>query len=564
MKIFSIPLNPKLSAVEFKKFYDFVGEYKDYIYDIYFTSRVPPFIQDAMGDIFDQSQAIDLIKNALPLQDNFGIPLSATFNNIEIPPTDEMLDIWIQHFKPSYDAGIKTVTLPHTIWMMSGKIQKAYPDLFVKNTILRNVQRANEVVKLVEAGFSYINLDRDLMRDRETLLEIKRAKEYCIKKYGRDIKISLLANEGCWGNCPVQDEHFQFNNTRLNIKAPTYFMTQLSKVTCPTWDRDEPGHVLKKANFPPWREDWVEFINELGIDVVKMHGREHAPRLFETLDIIKNFAEGKELLWDSFEEYSSDMAIDGSPINAWRSKIKTCKFDCWDCNYCGDVVLAKSKNRFVEQIKESLRKAEISESKLTQEILDIAGLTSNKVKHFMNNLVDMSDSRYLEVGTFQGAVFTAAITGNNHIAATAIDNFQTDNISPMREVEGWTSLMSPVKIALNKNIAKTGYKNYKIVDKDAFTVTQDDLTFKASILFYDGDHSLDSQVSFISYYKDLCDEVFILVVDDWNWHQVETGTREGIKSANLKVKYEYEIKTKGEDPEDFWNGLGIFVLEKIK
>ena len=209
---------------QFTKFYDEVAKYKDYIYDIYFTSRVPPFVQDAMGDVFDGNQASDLIHNAMIFQTQLGIPLSATFNNIECPPREDMLDMWIKNFRPLYDSGIRTVTLPHTIWLLSGKIQREYPELFIKNTILRNVQRPNELVELVKAGFSYINLDRDLMRDRERLLEMKRAKEYCIKEYGRDVKVSLLANEHCWGNCPVQDEHFQYNNTRrtpyeLNFKT---------------------------------------------------------------------------------------------------------------------------------------------------------------------------------------------------------------------------------------------------------------------------------------------------------------------------------------------------------
>lgn len=562
MKIFSIPLNPKLTEEEFKKFYHAVERNKDYIYDIYFTARIPPFIQDAMGDVFDQSQALDVIQNALVFQDVLGIPLSATFNNIEIPPTQEFLDMWIEHFRPLYDRGIRTVTLPHTIWMMSGKIQKAFPELYVKNTILRNVQRANEVVKLVEAGFSYINLDRDLMRDRERLLEIKRAKEYCIEKYGRDIKISLLTNEGCWGNCPVQDEHFQYNNTRVAAKTPTYFMTQLSKVTCPAWDRDDPGYELKKANLPPWREDWLEFIEELGIDVFKMHGREHAPRLFETMQLIDNFREGKDLLFPNFEEYIEDMSIAGSPINAWREKIKSCKFDCWDCNYCNKVVVSKSKNRFIEKVKESLSNAEQGKSKLTNEVLAVQGLTSNKVKHFVNNLVDMADTRYLEVGIFQGAILTAALQGNNHITVVGVDNFKTPNIQPMREMEEWVSTPDPVQIQLRKNLALTGQNNFKIVNKDFLSVTQDDLPFKASIVFYDGDHELEMQEKFIEHYKNLVDDIFILVVDDWNWSQVEHGIRNGIEKFGLKVKYEYELKTQGEDPKDFWNGLGIFVLEK--
>jgi hypothetical protein len=561
MKIFSIPLNPKLSPEEFDRFYKLVETYKDHIYDIYFTTRIPPFINDAMGDVFDPQQSVDIMENSFILQDTLGIPLSATFNNIEVPPTMEFLDMWIVNFKPLYDRGIRTVTLPHTIWMLSGKIQKAYPDLFVKNTILRNVQRANELVKLVEAGFSYINLDRDLMRDHNALREIKKAKEYCIQKFGRDIKVSLLANEGCWGNCSVQDEHFQFNNTRPSVKAPTYFMTQLSKVSCPQWDRDDPGHVLKKADFPPWREDWLEFINELGIDVIKMHGREHAPRLFETMQIIENFANGKETVWNTFDSYVEEMKIDGSPINVWRQKIKTCKFDCWDCNYCNKVVASKSSHRYVDQIRLSLNNADAGKSKLTQEVLDIPGLTSHKVKHFINNLADMVDTRYLEIGAFQGAVFASAIQGNQ-IAAVAVDNFSTPEIEPMREVEGWVSTPGPTKATLNKNIHSTGFKGAKVLDKDFLEVTQDDLPFKTSILFYDGDHSLEAHVNAIKHYYDLCDEVFILVVDDWNWQQAQEGTRQGIKETGLKIKYENAILTQGEDPNDYWNGLGIFVLAK--
>jgi len=231
--MFSLPLNPKLDFNEFNDFVNFCKYYKKYITDIYVTIRIPPFVQDAMGDVFDQEQANIAFTNAMVVQSQTGIPVSATFNNIDIPPTEENLDIWIAHFKHIYDAGIRTVTLPHTIWMLSGKIQKKFPDLYIKNTILRNVQRPNELVELVKAGFSYINLDRDLMRDTQTLLKIKEAKEYCIKKYNRDIKVSILANEGCWGNCVVQDEHFQYNSSRSDFSTPTYFMTNLSKYTCP-------------------------------------------------------------------------------------------------------------------------------------------------------------------------------------------------------------------------------------------------------------------------------------------------------------------------------------------
>ena len=58
------------------------------------------------------------------------------------------------------------------------------------------------------------------------------------------------------------------------------------------------------------------------------------------------------------------------------------------------------------------------------------------------------------------------------------------------------------------------------------------------------------------------DPIFVYIVDDWNWLQVEQGTLEGIRNKKFKIKHQKIINTKGEDPNDYWNGLGIFVLEK--
>lgn len=85
MKIFSIPLNPKLTEQQFNQFLQFCKEYKDYIYDIYFTCRIAPFLQDAMGDIFIQTEDnLFAIETALFIQKETGIPVSATFNNLEV------------------------------------------------------------------------------------------------------------------------------------------------------------------------------------------------------------------------------------------------------------------------------------------------------------------------------------------------------------------------------------------------------------------------------------------------------------------------------------------------
>ena len=562
MQNFSIPLNPKLDYESFtNRFIPFLDKHKKYIYDVYFTCRIPPFGQDAMGDVFHQGDWGAINQNALEIQNNLGIPISATFNNINVPPTSENLRTWIQNFAPLYEQGVRIATLPHTIWMMQGVIQKQFPELKVKNTILRNVQRANEVVKLAEAGFYYVNLDRDLMRDKDRLLEIKEAKEYVRKNICPDFKVSLLANEGCWGNCPVQDEHFEFNFARAESASPTYFMDPLSKPTCPRWDAIDPAASLKVANFTPWREDWIELM-DCGIDVFKMHGRESAERLWETLDLVEKFASEQEILFDNFNEFIEVGDLENKPIKVWRDKIKNCKFNCWKCHYCEDVVSAKTKNKFVTAVNTAFEKSMDNQSKCSDFTLNIEGLTSNKVKHFLNNLGEAKDVRYLEVGTWHGATFCSAIEGNN-IQALCIDSWHTNHIEPMRNVEGWESKEgNPLKIFQSNLMQVKGVNKVLGYNEPVESLDLTKIPHTSNIVFYDGDHTYEQTKNFLDRYYDKFEETMVLVVDDWNWTQIQEATNKHIEEKEYKVLYTKEIKTTGEDPNDYWNGLGVFVLRK--
>ena len=104
-RVFSLPINPKLSE-EFvtTTFLPFLKEYREYILDLYFTCRIPPFDQDAMGDCFSINEA--LIDSAIYISNESDIPLSATFNNIWVRPDQKNLDLWIKEFAPIYNSGV--------------------------------------------------------------------------------------------------------------------------------------------------------------------------------------------------------------------------------------------------------------------------------------------------------------------------------------------------------------------------------------------------------------------------------------------------------------------------
>ncbi len=546
-KIFSIPLNPKLTEFQFNDFKEFLEEHKDYIYDIYFTCRMPPFMQDAMGDVFmTEEDHFGALDNAIGLSKSTGIPLSATFNNTLVRPTQQNLDLFINNFKQVYSSGvIQSITIPHTHWVATGLIQQEFPELEIKNTILRNVTEPREVVALGEAGFNYVNLDRDLMRDYDKLKEMKRAKEYA------GVKLSLLANEGCIGNCPMMDEHYEFNNSRV-VPNAQYFADPISRVSCDKWDFEDPSTPLKTASFPPWREDWNELLEY--IDVVKMHGREAPARLNESMHIIKNYAAGTEILFDTFNEYIEDTNLKDAPIRIWRDKIKTCKFECWDCGYCDKVYEKKAGMKYDPKI--TLITKELVDSVQKNVDVPIPGLTAQRVINFINALAKESN-HYLEVGSFHGATACSALS-NNNIKITCIDNWQ----SAMQPHRDDLQLPENSKDEFIKNI-----KNFKgenpitIFDCDMFNANIDNIN-DIDLFFYDGDHEQDITRDAVIYFSKAFADTCICIFDDANFEGVVQGADEGIAQAGLKLLYEKKILNDIEDLSQWWNGLYITVVSK--
>ena len=543
--MFSIPLNPKLNQSQFNQFLNFARRNKHLIYDVYFTCRIAPFDQDAMGDVFVNDPQ-DMIENALIIQDELGIKVSATFNNLEVRPDQQNLDLWIKNFKPLYERGIRSCTLPHTHWVLTGKIQAEFPELLIKNTILRNLNTAGQVAKAAESGFHYINIDRALMRDTDTLERIRQVKE----KYG--VKIALLANEGCLGNCPVMEEHFQFNNTRKD--GPQYFTDPISRISCPKWDVLEPASSLKSATLPPWREDWEEMFKY--VDVLKMHGRESVIQMFSTMDIIDRYNQGKEILFDEFNDYLNDKNLEGKPIEAWRKFIKNCKFDCWDCNKCDKLFEAKNKNHTSEKVIKLVKTLAFHDNHVLPE-LEVEGLSSRRVQNLLTQIGDIS-TKYLEVGSYLGASGSAVLRSNVVEEATFVDHWK-DQVQPANGVV----MPSNNKQEFIENIKKfKSSRPLKVFDCDMLSVDKSEVK-GIDFFFYDGAHDFQSTSEAIRYYASTLANEAIIMVDDANWDGVVDGAEDGIEKAGLEVLFKKIWLNNEESKEQWWNGFFIAVVRKI-
>ena len=319
-----------------KNFIPFLEEYKEYIYDIYFTSNIPPFDNDAMnqaimmqdGKVQDvRKETIRVFNLMMKLQEETGIIVSATFNNITVEPTQENLDLFIRNLKPFYARGLRSMTIPHYHWMLQKQLQREFPQMKIKNTILRKVSKPQEYADNAEVGFDLINIDRYNIRDRENLKKLKKA--YDTYK----VPMSILVNEGCRGSCPAMNEHYEINCS-TTVKG-SYFEQPLGGNTCTHWSKTVPEYLLHVANMPMMREDFDEILEY--VQVLKLHGRGEVGLFHESLDIIKRYASNNPVMFKNLYETLDKKNIPQEKLRAWRQFTKNCKFECWDCKVCEDL-----------------------------------------------------------------------------------------------------------------------------------------------------------------------------------------------------------------------------------
>lgn len=204
-------------------------------------------------------------------------------------------------------------------------------------------------------------------------------------------------------------------------------------------------------------------------------------------------------------------------------------------------------NSLIQNIEDSLKKTDNYESKITDEILKMDGMSGKKTRHFYNNICSMNDTRYLEIGTWKGSSICSAMC-NNKMTCTAIDN--------------WSEFGGPKdEFIINFNKYK-GENNATFIEKDCWNIDVN-LLGKFNIYMYDGNHTETSHFQALNHYLNCLDNEFIYLVDDWNNETIRNGTLNSIKHKNLEILYQKEIYTESNSNLNDWhNGISIFVLKQ--
>jgi hypothetical protein len=213
------------------------------------------------------------------------------------------------------------------------------------------------------------------------------------------------------------------------------------------------------------------------------------------------------------------------------------------------------ENLDIASIERAINRAKMEQSNLTPEVLASEGMSSPKIRHLYNNLGALATG-YVEIGTWKGASFISTLYGNDLKQSGSIDNFSEFN--PDGTVQ---------------QIFHDNLKNFLSKDWEGFLWDNDcwafeKLPFKPDLYLFDGGHSFEDHKKAVTHFFPMMADRFIFVVDDYShpdFHAVKEGTLAGLEEVQDKYKVvkDWELWEEGEGSVRFWNGIGIFLIERI-
>lgn len=217
--------------------------------------------------------------------------------------------------------------------------------------------------------------------------------------------------------------------------------------------------------------------------------------------------------------------------------------------------------------KDAVEKAELNRSRLPDPFPDEKkeySLSGYKGRTLLNELCHNFGIKYLEVGSYAGSTFCAALYKNS-INATAVDI--------------WERFIEQPRASIVKNLFFERVKKYegsngiRVVEDSIYDfATPEKIGTDYNVFFFDGDHTAQATEMAIVMADRCMTKEFIFVCDDYAMVSTRKGVADGISEMGYEVLYEKELgsvqpydwyldKRDASQP-DWWCNYYIAVLRK--
>jgi hypothetical protein len=222
-------------------------------------------------------------------------------------------------------------------------------------------------------------------------------------------------------------------------------------------------------------------------------------------------------------------------------------------------------------VQAALELADNEHSKLSEREKELFGLSSTRLRAFLNNLCSKPQTSYLEIGVYRGATILSALYGNEGTKAVGVENFLYDDREPNKKApEGfiWDNMQSQLEANLQRysdEDAKVDISNITII-KDSFQNVDWSKQSKFDICFFDV-----SPVT-VEVYQDFFDKVLpamntesVVIFSNYSNSQ-HAEQLDKVFSNNIdKVQVvwkEQRVSSGLSDSTKYYSGIGIFSIKK--
>ena len=210
-------------------------------------------------------------------------------------------------------------------------------------------------------------------------------------------------------------------------------------------------------------------------------------------------------------------------------------------------------------------------TKIPDWIRFMPGMSGRKYRYLINNLVSLiEDARYLEIGSWTGSTACSAIYGNK-VKTVCIDNWSQFNNTEDIPYQRVLNIKNPKKeFEINTKKVISEKIDFKFIESDFRKINYNEVG-KFNIYVFDGPHEIKDQYDGIAIVQPSLDDIFILIIDDWNTPHIRQGTLEVINNLNIKIISKIEIMTTQDNTmpklfqcqfSDWHNGYLIAVCQK--
>jgi hypothetical protein len=192
-----------------------------------------------------------------------------------------------------------------------------------------------------------ILLDRSYNRDLSGLERLSGR----IRTAWPEMRVGLLANEGCLPFCPfsgAHESHIALSHLSCGSERSAVTNRDLG---CSRYFLRDPAHILRSPFIRP--ED-VE-LYEPHADVIKLCGRTRGANVMRRIVeayLARSFQGNLLELMDSMEHLAARLELPNEAVPAdFARRVSTCSGICEDCGYCGDLASSVVRDKGPLHIK---------------------------------------------------------------------------------------------------------------------------------------------------------------------------------------------------------------------